>query len=373
MQGWQGARSNQSVKAYKWLAWQEHLLRRDSPSSSYHEPQADRIRHASNGGEQRVLHFLVDGLDVQTHTVYEFHGCLWHGCPRCHPHHRDRHSKFHPDRTIQELYEVTQQKDRLLRQHGYNLQIIWECDWDREVKSNEDLKQFLASYEMVEPLNPRDAFFGGRANAVRLHHVANEDQGEQIKYVDVTSLYPWVNKTQQYPIGHPIIITNPENQDIHAYFGEAKVDVIPSYHLYHPVLPFRHRGKLTLPLCRTCMEEEMTNDLLEKSHHCPHSPEECLLRGTWCNPELVKAVEVGYRIVHIHEVWHFPEEQRQEGLFADYVNTWLKIKQESAGYPGWAQTEEQKQQYVRDYHDKEGITFNPLLIEKIQDVKLRQS
>ena len=200
MQGWQGARSNQSVKAMKWLAWREHLLRHDSRFND--EPQEDRIRHANNGGEQRVLHFLVDGLDVQNHVVYEFHGCLWHGCPRCHPNHRDRHSKFHPDRTIQELYEVTQQKHCLLRHHGYNLQIMWECDWDREVKSNEDLKQFLASYETVEPLNPRDAFFGGRTNAVRLHHEVNEDQGEQIKYVDVTSLYPWVNKTQQYPIGH---------------------------------------------------------------------------------------------------------------------------------------------------------------------------
>ena len=108
----------------------------------------------------------------------------------------------------------------------------------------------------------------------------------------------------------------------------------------------------------------MTKGLLEKSHLCPHSPEERLLRGTWCTRELVKAVEVGYRIVHIHEVWHFPEEQRQEGLFADYVNTWLKIKQESAGYPGWAQTDEQKQQYVRDYQAKEGITLDPILVEK---------
>ena len=82
------------------------------------------------------------------------------------------------------------------------------------------------------------------------------------------------------------------------------------------------------------MEEEMTKGLLEKSHHCSHSPEERLLRRTWCTPGLIKAVEVGYRIVHIHEVWHFPEAQRQEGLFVDYVNTWLKIKQDSAGYPG---------------------------------------
>ena len=105
----------------------------------------------------------------------------WHDGSRCHPNHRDQHSKFHPDRTIQELYEATQQKHRLLRQHGYNLQIMWECDWDREVKSNQDLKQFLASYEMVDTLNPRNAFFGGRTNSVRLHHAANEDQGEQIK------------------------------------------------------------------------------------------------------------------------------------------------------------------------------------------------
>ena len=138
--------------------------------------------------------------------------------------------------------------------------------------------------------------------------------------MDVTSLYPWVNTTQEYPIGHAIIITNPENQDIHAYFGEAKVDVIPPYHLLHPVLPFRQRGKLSLPLCRTCMEE-MTKGLLEKLHLCPHSLEERLLRGKWCTPELVKAVEVGYHIIHIHEVWHFPEEQCQKGLFADYVNT----------------------------------------------------
>ena len=40
------------------------------------------------------------------------------------------------------------------------------------------------------------------------------------------------------------------------------------------------------------------------------------------------------------------------------------MKQQSAGYPGWAQTDEQKQQYIRDYQAKEGITLHPLLVEK---------
>ena len=31
--------------------------------------------------------------------------------------------------------------------------------------------------------------------------------GEKIMYVDVCSLYPWVNKYGKYHIGHPVIIT----------------------------------------------------------------------------------------------------------------------------------------------------------------------
>ena len=50
-------------------------------------------------------------------------------------------------------------------------------------------------------------FFGGRTGAVALHAVAEE--GEEIRYVDVNSLYTWVNKNCPYPIGHPKIITQP--------------------------------------------------------------------------------------------------------------------------------------------------------------------
>ena len=75
-----------------------------------------------------------------------------------------------------------------------------------------------------------------------------------------------------------------------------------------------------------------------------------MLRGTWATPELQKGVELGYRIVKIHEVWHSREEDRRVGLFADYVNTWVKIKQEWAGWQDECHTPEQK-----DYEEKEGI------------------
>ena len=67
--------------------------------------------------------YLVDGFDTcdpVTHrpTVYEFHGCLWHGCRKCFPFHRDRFPICHVDRTLQEVYESTLLKQEALRQRG---------------------------------------------------------------------------------------------------------------------------------------------------------------------------------------------------------------------------------------------------------------
>ena len=80
--------------------------------------------------------------------------------------------------------------------------------------------------------------------------------------------------------------------------------------------------------------------------------------------ELVKAVEKGYTLVKIHEVWHFPPGQRRTGLFKDYVNTWLKLKQESAGWPSWCQTVEQKRNYILRYQEREGIRLDIASIAK---------
>lgn len=89
-----------------------------------------------------------------------------------------------------------------------------------------------------------------------------------------------------------------------------------------------------------------------------------MLRGTWCTPELQKAVEKGYKILKIHEVWNFPEDQRKEGLFAPYVNTWLKHKTEASGWPAHCITEEEKADYVRQYEVYEGIKLDKEKIEK---------
>ena len=98
-----------------------------------------------------------------------------------------------------------------------------------------------------------------------LHAVAGE--GEEIRYVDFTSLYPWVNKNCAFPIGHPQIITQPVDQSLGSYFGIATGDILPPTGLFHPVLPVRRGQKLTFPLCRTCVQEEQAQPMLSRTHY----------------------------------------------------------------------------------------------------------
>ena len=85
-------------------------------------------------------------------------------------------------------------------------------------------------------LQPRDSFFGGRTNAIRLHYLCQPD--ETIRYVDFTSLYPWTNKYCRYPVGHPEIIVENFDPNLDSYFGIAQVKILPPRGLYHPVLPY---------------------------------------------------------------------------------------------------------------------------------------
>ena len=89
---------------------------------------------------------------------------------------------------------------------------------------------------------------------------------------------------------------------------------------------------------------------------CTHSDEERAILGTCCHVELLKAIEKGYRILRLDEVWHFPEQSDE--LFKEYVDTFLKIKQEASGYPNDCTTPEQKQTYVAEYFEHEGIAMD---------------
>ena len=162
---------------------------------------------------------------------------------------------------MEQLYEDTIRKIDYLEARGFEVIQKWECELKKEMKEDEDLKRYIDEYELVDPLHPREAFYGGRTNASKLYH------------------------------------------------------------------------------------------------ECKGDDEERAILGTWCHVELMKAIEKGYEVVEIHEVWHW--EQTTDELFSPYVNMFLKIKQEASGYPKHCVTDEQKQQYIDDYYEHEGIRLDP--------------
>ena len=344
VRGWRNS-INQSRVAIEWLTWCA---------------QENNIQHVGNAGEVRIPTIgFVDGYCHDTRTVYEFQGCFTHGCPTCYPNRHETHVR-HFDRTLQDVYETTQQKIQRLKELGYTVVQMWECEWARLKVTSSDIRTFVAQLQFTAPLNPRDAFCGGRTNAVKLYHHVTPTQ--KIHYIDVTSLYPWVNKTCLYPKGHPTFISTPGHTDIHQYFGLIQCQILPPRELYHPVLPYRHDGKLLFPLCAACVEQEMPKRPLQRTSECVHTDRQRVLTGTWCSPELSKAVELGYQVQYIYEVWHFDE--TCQGLFEDYVNTWLKIKQEASGWPEENMTEQDKQTYIDNYFQQEGIRLEYDKIEK---------
>ncbi|CAH3179007.1 unnamed protein product [Porites lobata] len=351
--GWSGIKPAQSKIGFQWLHIQDQKL------------GGNRIKHAANGGEQTLMieswgKVRVDGYDPLKKTVYEFQGCEFHGCPKCK---KQRHVKtwHHPDRTVDEMLELTKKKTDVLRKAGYTVKVEWECNFKQKLAADPELQDMIKDLEWTAPLNPKEALFGGRTGLSCCYHKTVPD--ERIDYVDYTSLYPWVNKYGTYPIGHPTIMKNPSDQNIDNYFGIAKVDVLAPEKLFHPVLPMKIGDKCMFTLCATCAQEQLEKPWHERSNLCKHTDQERQMTGTWCTEELKTAVERGYEILKIHEAWHWGENQRKRGLFAPYVNKFLKAKQEASGWPSDVETDEQKAKYVSEYEMHEGIQLEQDKIE----------
>ncbi|KAG8240167.1 hypothetical protein J437_LFUL019381, partial [Ladona fulva] len=166
-----------SRKAISWLTWEE-------------KERSISIVHAGNGREARILRRKVDGLHEK--IVFEFHGCFFHGCPSCFPN-RSESIANSPHETMGTRYEATVKKTERLRENGYEVVEMWECTLDRLVRENGAVYDFIKTNPLFtdSPIDPRDAFFGGRTNCVRMFHKAEVESGELICYLDVCSLYPY--------------------------------------------------------------------------------------------------------------------------------------------------------------------------------------
>ena len=71
----------------------------------------------------------------------------------------------------------------------------WECKWNN-ISKKLDLPTSKKELGHIKCLIPRDAYFGGRTNAIKLYYKC--EGAEAIHYLDVTSMYPYVMSDAKY-------------------------------------------------------------------------------------------------------------------------------------------------------------------------------
>ena len=328
------------------------------------------IQHAGNGRGEKKIELAngrlasVDGyyqVNGEKHVI-EFHGCFPHSCKKCFP--TNRHTEYHPfyGISLHENYEATLARDARIRNAGFKLLTVWECSFRKFLAANPEISDHLSNLDLTERLYPRDALYGGRCEAFTLYCHPEKmgfPAGSFIDYYDFVSLYPSVQFAAPFPVGHYTVITK-DFGPLDEYFGLVKARVSPpSKNLHIPVLPQRINGRLVFALCQKCA----TNMVQEK---CCCTEKERSWIGTYTTVELLEAVKYGYKVEKIYEIYHYyskeqyspGKESSVEGLFAGYIQTFLKLKAESSGWPAYCTSPESKKAFVEEYYDKYGVVLD---------------
>ena len=61
-------------------------------------------------------------------------------------------------KTMQDLYEGTIKKICYLKEQGFNIVEMWECNLKKELEEDEEMHRYFEEHNLVDPLQPCDAF-----------------------------------------------------------------------------------------------------------------------------------------------------------------------------------------------------------------------
>ena len=159
--------------------------------------------------------------------------------------------------------------------------------------------------DFVTPLDPRDAFFGGRTKAVRAHCRAGPGCRKAFTTMISRPCTPISTRTASTRSGIPSFTRNllagrPKNgpqSSAAISFWLVKCRILSPHFLFQPVLPIRVSGKLLFSLCVQCARDQVPLSWTERTCVCDHTPRERACVSTWCTSELTLALENGLTLV----------------------------------------------------------------------------
>ncbi len=294
-----------------------------------------QIQHAGNSLKEWYddsTRTFLDGYCPRTKTAFEYFDCVEDGCPICHV---DKVNSYehHPTRQVPWKYVIQSTKDKIMglmsNENYHSVEIRW---------SHEDNN--LPANPIGNVMKLRDCFYGGRTEVFMAYCNPNMFEDQELKHIDVCSLYPYVCAMKQLPIGKPTIYfnrdiqkerLNPSHPD--RYFGFARIRVKPNVKDLIAILPERVQVEGGA--------EKLMYDLKEKE-------------GSWHTELIYLAMEHDYEIMEVYEVWHWPESQRSTELMKGYIEFFLRMKQEAEGWEklgGGVYTKEQYASITEEMKD----------------------
>ena len=158
-----------------------------------------------------------------------------------------------------------------------------------------------------------EALHGGKTDVRILHREWSHsqiDKGVYGCYIDVQSMYPFVQYMYEMPCGIPKWKFFDDQVDLSflkSFIGFAECDIHPTKYLHHPVIG-----------CMDQITGKYVFDLRPKN------------RIILTSIEIQTAIEKGYDVTKIYRALEFPQRQV---LFRSYIQKFLKIKLEASGMP----------------------------------------
>ena len=108
------------------------------------------IQSAFHGGERKIGSYRVDCFCSELDTVFEFYGDYWHAHPDQFPNENALHptikDKDGNPLTVKDIRTRDQHCVQDLRDKGYNVEIMWEKDWQALLTQRPEIKTYLAQH-----------------------------------------------------------------------------------------------------------------------------------------------------------------------------------------------------------------------------------
>ena len=151
-----GSKDSHSKESIEWLAvLQKEFAEKGKLIEIQHARSPEGEKVITCQGLNRLVFYKVDGYFELEGKKYvcEYNGCNYHGCKTCFPHSRDTH--MNNKVSMEQRWKNTQVKERRLTQKGYIVLSKWSCEF-AEDKKKEEIREFVQSLNLQDPINLRD-------------------------------------------------------------------------------------------------------------------------------------------------------------------------------------------------------------------------